>query len=410
MGEIRASFFIDHVNFAANGGRSIISNTPSAALAADPLHEVENRIVQVSGEWQGIRERMAHYKVPGVSLAIVKNNQVAWATTYGLVEAGGSNWVHADTTFQAASCSKPVTSLGFLRLAQDGVLGLDENMKPKLGWDLPRRACASASWEPKVTLRRLLQHRGGIIGRGATNPTDACSGFSPGGGGGFGGYADVAGVGVPNTIEVLNGRSSRPGVSVNSHRVELVYDPGSMSAYSGEGFVLMQQLLEHQRGVALRDWMAAHVLAPAGMTRSTYSLIAPSFSGPPAAGHGSGGGVITGKRNRYPESSAAGLYTTATDLCRYVIAINQSGTIGGQQLIDKARYTVMMSEGLGMPTGNVGTADEWFTHNGANAGFRCMFKGYPGKKAGFVILTNGDAGDSLYGEVVSALVKAYGWE
>jgi len=410
MGAIGATFFVDHVNFTPSGGWSIISNTPKAALAADPLRDFEGHILQSGGKWQSIRDRMAAYKVPGVSLAMVKNNQVAWATTYGQVEAGGSNWVHADTVFQAASCSKPVTSLGFLRLVQDGIIGLDEDVHPKLGWTLPRRACASASWESKVTLRRLLQHRGGIIGRGATNPTNMCSGFADGGGGGFGGYPNVSGVGVPTTLEVLNGSSSRAGVTVNSHRVELVYDPGSMSAYSGEGFVLMQQLLEHQRGVALRDWMAAHVLAPANMTRSTYSLIAPTYSGPPAAGHGSNGEVINGKRNRYPESSAAGLYTTASDLCRYVIAINQGGTVGGQQIIDNTRYQAMMTDALGMPTGSVGSQDEWFTHNGANAGFRCMFKGYPKKKTGFAILTNGDAGDLLYGEIVAALVQAFNLE
>ena len=37
-----------------------------------------------------------------------------------------------------------------------------------------------------------------------------------------------------------------------------------MSAYSGEGFVLMMQLLANQRGVSFRNWMAANILSPAG--------------------------------------------------------------------------------------------------------------------------------------------------
>jgi CubicO group peptidase (beta-lactamase class C family) len=57
-----------------------------------------------------------------------------------------------------------------------------------------------------------------------------------------------------------------------------------MSAYSGEGFTLMQQLLEEQRGTSFRSWMQSNVLAPAGMNRSTFSLIAPTHSGPPASG------------------------------------------------------------------------------------------------------------------------------
>ncbi len=410
MGGIAQSFHVDHLNFEADGGWSIIANTPKTAQIADPLRDFERRIVQVRGEWQSITDRMAVHDVPGVSIAIVRNNQVAAATSYGRVLAGGPDWVHADTAFQAASCSKPVAAIGFLRLAQDGLIGLDENVNPKLGWTLPRRSCAPLAWLGKVTLRRLLQHRGGIIGRGATNPTSSCSSFADGGGGGFAGYQDAAGVGVPTVKEILDGTSSRPGVTVNSHAVQLTYEPGTMSAYSGEGFVLMMQLLAHQRGVSFRDWMHAHVLSPAGMTRSSCALSAPSYSGPPAAGHTETGGVITGRRHRYPESAAAGLYTTATDLARFIIAINQGGTIGGQTLLDSARHQAMMTDSLGMPTSGVGSADEAFWHAGSNAGFRCLFKGYPKKKAGYVILTNGDGGDELYPELAAALVRTYGWE
>jgi CubicO group peptidase (beta-lactamase class C family) len=410
MGEIDNSFEVDHVNFELDGGWSIIANTARTALPADPLRDFEARIVQIGGDWKSISERLATYKVPGVAVGIVRNNQVGAVVVYGRVEEDGANWVHTDTAFQAASCSKPVAALGFLQLAQDNLVGLDEDVNPKLGWTLPRRACTQASWKTKVTLRRLLQHRGGIIGRGATNPTSSCSNFDDGGGGGFGGYQNVSGVGVPTVREILDGASTRAGVTVNSHRVELTYDPGMISAYSGEGFVLMMQLLEEQRDTTFRDWMQAHVLSPAGMTRSTYSLVAPTHSGPPATGHNSNGDPITGKRNRYPEGAAAGLYTTAGDLARFIIAVNQGGTIGGNTIIDSTRYQAMMSGSLGMPTANVGADNEAFWHNGSNAGFRCVFKGYPKKKAGYVILTNGDGGDELYPEIQAALTRTYGWE
>ena len=177
MREIGQSWEIDHVNFEFDGGWSIISNTGRTALATDPLRELEGHIVQIGGDWKSITERMAAYKVPGVTMALVRNNQVWWATTYGRVEAGSADWVHADTVFQAASCSKPIAGIGYLRLVQDGLIGLDEGITGKLEWNLPRRSCAPASWEAKVTLRRLLRHRGGIIGRDATNPQTSCSNF-----------------------------------------------------------------------------------------------------------------------------------------------------------------------------------------------------------------------------------------
>ena len=410
MGAFAATMLVDHVNFHPDGGWSIISNTARPAYPADTLRDFEARIVQAGNDWKDIYERMAAHNVPGVGIAVVINNQVAWATSYGRVEKNTSDWIHNDTAFQAASCSKPVSSIGFLRLVQAGLIGLDDDVNPKLGWNLPSRACVQAGWKGKVTLRRLLKHMGGIIGRGSTNPANQCSNFSDGGGGGFGGYEDAPGVGIPTVKEILEGTSNRPGVTVNSHKVEITYDPGSMSAYSGEGFVLMMQLFEKQQGESLGTWMKSHVLNAAGMTHSTYALAAPSFSGPPAAGHDGNGNVIAGKRRRYPESSAAGLYTTPSDLGRFIIAMNQGGTIDGQTILDDTRYQALMSDSLGMPTGNVGTDSEWFWHNGDNAGFKCQFKGYPKKKAGFAIMTNGDAGADLYNEITAALIRTYGWE
>lgn len=410
MGNVRKTHWVDHVVFAPGGGWSVISNTPSAAVPADPLRNFEGQVLKVGTKWHGIWDRLAAHKVPGVSVAVVRHNRVAWACTYGRVEKDSAHWVHADTVFQAASCSKPVAAVGFLRLVQSGLVGLDENINPKLGWTLPRRSCTTIAWRNQVTLRHLLRHRGGIIGRNQTNPRTACSGFTmDNAGGGFGGYENKSGVGVPTVREVLNGTSSRKGVTVNSHKVELVCQPDTRDAYSGEGFTVMQQLLEHQRGTSLADWMRAHVLAPAGMAHSTFALTAPVHSGPPASGHRADGTVISGKRNRYPESAAAGLYTTAQDLCRFVIAINQDGVIGGQTVLDNERTQVMRAEGLGMPTGSIGNAREWFWHNGGNRGFTCQFKGYPQQKAGFAILTNSDTG-ALHEEIAQALIRTYGWE
>ena len=69
-----------------------------------------------------------------------------------------------------------------------------------------------------------------------------------------------------------------------------------------------------------------------------------------------------------------------------------------------------MHDSLGMPTGSVGQPGEWFSHNGSNRGFQCQFRGYPQKKAGYAILTNGDQGGTLHTEIAQALIRTYGWE
>jgi CubicO group peptidase (beta-lactamase class C family) len=399
------------------GGWAVIANDRIPGDAADPVREFEGRMFPVSGgQWQSIWDRMAEYRVPGVSLAAVIDNRVAWACGYGLLEAGTDQWVLPDNVFQAASVSKPVSAIGFLRLVQDGRIGLDDSVVGHVGWNLPRRACAQQNWMDGVTLRNLLQHMSGIIGLDTTdsNPPGSCTSFNPGGFGGFGGYANTPGVAVPTIEQVLNGDAV-----ANSPRVEMTHQPvvaftvldnpvrQGTSSYSGGAYVYTQRLLQNMRGMDIDAWMTRHVFQPAGMTRSTYQLEPAALL--PSAGHDGNGAVIPGKRNRYPESAAAGLYTTPSDLCQLIIMWNQQGRVNGHAILDATRADDMRVRGIGLPSWNQNTNDWTCWHNGANYGFRCEFYAYPSRRAGYAVMTNSDNGDKLYGEIHAALQRTYGW-
>jgi CubicO group peptidase (beta-lactamase class C family) len=79
-----------------------------------------------------LRDRMQFYKVPGVSVAFFDHGKVIWSRAYGLSDIGTKKPVTAETLFQAASISKPVTALAALRLVQEGKLSLDEDVNDKL--------------------------------------------------------------------------------------------------------------------------------------------------------------------------------------------------------------------------------------------------------------------------------------
>ena len=51
-----------------------------------------------------------------------------------------------------------------------------------------------------------------------------------------------------------------------------------------------------------------------------------------------------------------------------------------------------------------------YGHGGDNRGFKCTFRGYKEQKAGAAIMTGGDSGGKLAGEILEALVRTYGWE
>src|SRR3982751_2309860 len=70
-----------------------------------------------AAQWS-LAERMANYKVPGVSIAVVEGGRISWARGVGVKEAGKSDSVTPATLFQAASIRKPVAGTAMLRLVE----------------------------------------------------------------------------------------------------------------------------------------------------------------------------------------------------------------------------------------------------------------------------------------------------
>src|SRR5712672_1052862 len=77
-------------------------------------------------------DRMKYYETPGVSIALINNYKIGWARGSGVREVASNEAVTADTLFQAASISKPVTAMAALRLVQQGKLNLDEDVNKRL--------------------------------------------------------------------------------------------------------------------------------------------------------------------------------------------------------------------------------------------------------------------------------------
>ena len=79
-----------------------------------------------------LTERMTHYKIPGVSIAVLNQNKIDWVKGYGTTRAGSATPVTSETLFQAASTSKLVVSAITLRYVEQGLLDLDEDVNGKL--------------------------------------------------------------------------------------------------------------------------------------------------------------------------------------------------------------------------------------------------------------------------------------
>ena len=193
-----------------------------------------------------LSDEMAALHVPGVSIAVVHNGVIEWAQGFGFAVVGGDP-VTAETLFQAGSISKPVAAMAALRLVQEGKLNLDADINTYLtSWKLP--ASEVAAGKP-VTLRELLTHTGGTTVHG------------------FPGYA--AGETVPTLVQVLDG--VKPA---NTAAIRVDTAPGTKWRYSGGGFTIMQQALIDVTKEPFPKLMHDTVLAPIGMTHSTYRAAA----------------------------------------------------------------------------------------------------------------------------------------
>src|SRR5688572_13987848 len=90
-----------------------------------------------------LAQRMTALRVPGVSIAVIRDGKIEWARAFGVMKTGGPA-VSPDTLFQTASTTKPASALAILRLAQSGKLNLDADVNLYLrSWQVPATGSTS---------------------------------------------------------------------------------------------------------------------------------------------------------------------------------------------------------------------------------------------------------------------------
>jgi len=333
-----------------------------------------------------LAERMKQLNVPGVSIAVIHNGKIEWARGFGVRNNEGAP-VGPETMFQAGSISKPLAAMAALRLVQEGKLALDADINTYLtSWKIPSDPIAQGK---SITLRELLTHTAGTTVHG------------------FPGYASTDP--VPTLVQVLNGEKPANTPAIRSEQ-----PPMKQWKYSGGGYTIMQQALidvTHERFPKL---LHDTVLAPIGMTRSTYEQPLPqALRDNAATPYRADGKPVEGGAHTYPEMAAAGLWTTPTDLAKYVIEVEQSLDGKANHVLNVDMTRQMLTPGMGKWGLGVGIdgadANPYFSHGGANEGFRNNFVANEKSGEGAVVMTNGDNGGGLADEVLRSVAVEYNW-
>jgi CubicO group peptidase (beta-lactamase class C family) len=372
------------VALACGFGASLAAAHASAATPA-----AERLAREIAAETPGLMQR---YGVPGVAVAIIDPDGDIQVLNFGVRDVGKPAPVDDRTAFQVGSVSKFVTALGVMRMVDAGAIGFDMPISQYLRrWSLPEGAFATDA----ITVRRLLSHTAGL----------SVSGYFPG----------VVYPGqAPSIVESVRGVKS-PGEAVR-----IVSRPGSVYAYSGGGYSVLQIALEDLAGAPFDQVMNRWLFAPLGLQRTTFATDAPTAAGL-ARPHDPGGGVMP--LRVLPNGAAAGLSTTAREMAIMVRAILQADRPGLLTPTAAALIATPMApaqEGLARPAmSQVMLAPETFPdpsavrygpgaaiavrkdgrrivgHSGSNAGWKANVQYAPEAGYGIVVLTNGESGNGV---------------
>jgi CubicO group peptidase (beta-lactamase class C family) len=339
---------------------------------------------------KSITELMKETNTPGISVAIIDNFEIVWAKGYGISDTKTQLPVNTNTIFQAASISKPLTALAVMKLVQDGKLDLDENINSYLkALKLPVNEFTAKN---KVTLRNLLSHTAGMTGHG------------------FSGYNRDAD--IPTLVQVLNGE-----LPANTDKVIVDMEPNTGFRYSGGGYTIVQQMLIDQLQKPFQEIMQELVLAPLGMTNSFYSNcdLNEEQCTNATAGHKRDGSQVFGKRHLYPEMAAAGLWTTAEDLAKFSIEVQnslkgESNKILTKEFMESMATPVLNGEyNIGLCNEKIGI-DQLLGHDGGNEGYTCTMLFHKEKGFGVTFMSNCDRGYEMKMPFFRSVAAAYDFD
>ena len=245
---------------------------------------------------------MAERHVPGAAVLAVRDGAVLFSKGYGLADLEDQRPVDpATTVFRVASISKLFTATAVMQLVEAGKLDLQADVNRYLeAFTVPD------VFGTPVTVANLLTHTAGFDD-------------------------DFLGVSQP-----LERRHVPLGRYLARHMPARVMPPGEIISYSNHGYALAGYLVEHIAQQPFAEYVGEHILDPLGMSHSGFGL--PTVLPPEMAvpyDYQNGRYVRMGY-DRLLIAPAGGLYTTAADMARFMIAHLQDGRFEGRRILDEA--------------------------------------------------------------------------
>jgi CubicO group peptidase (beta-lactamase class C family) len=325
---------------------------------------------------------MTAAEVTGVAIAVIDDGQIVYTKAYGYRDSATKAPLTPDSVMSAASFTKSAFAYMVMQLVAEHRLDLDKAVVEYLPKPLPQYPgyvdLAGDERYRRITARMLLAHTSGLPNLRALEP---------------------------------------------DRKLKIRFDPGTRFAYSGEGMMLLQLIVETITNEPLTRLMDERLFQPLGMAR-TSMVWQDRFERDFANGYDEYGRSL-GPLKRTTADAGGSMQTTVSDYARLLQAMlsgkGLSASVLREMLSPQIRIrskhefptdapetttendAIRLSYGLGWglywsPVG------EAFFKEGHDEGWRNYAVGFVERKSGMVIMTNSGNGEGIFKDVLETVI------
>ena len=312
-----------------------------------------------------------------ISIAIIKQNDFFWAAGFGFIDKEKKIKADENTIYRVGSVSKLFTDIAIMKKRESGDIDIDlpiQNYLPKFN---PENIYND---EP-ITLRQLMSHRAGILREPA-----------------YGNYFSDNETSLKKTVESVNNSS-------------LIHPPGTITKYSNAGIAVVGYTLEKVFQKPYIEFMQENILTPLGMNDSSFKFKnSMSLNLAEATMWSYDGRSFKAPRFELGMVPAGSLYSSVTDLAKFVNMIFSDGSLNGKKFVHPNTLTEMFTPqfttskmsgyGIGFRISKHNSY-KMISHGGAIYGYSTQLSALPEPKIGVVVASSVDISNSITRKISS---------
>ena len=310
--------------------------------------------------------------VPGCAVGVVQGGVLTLTRGYGNADLRRKIPNTTTSAFYLASLSKQFTAMSIVLLAQDGKLTLDDDIR---------------TWVPEVpnlghiTILDLLHHTSGLRD-----------------------YYTLLGISGWRANELF---TEQKLLDLVSRQRALNFKPGTEFLYNNTGYALLAVVVRRASGQSLRDFAAARIFKPLGMTRTQYRDDHSSMIDGEAIGYSQQVGGYAVSIPQLDVVGDGGVFSTVEDLARWDSNLD-SGAVGGAAGVAMLQAPGQLADGrstgyaLGLNIGSF-NGSRLVSHNGSYGGYQSTYLRFPDDHLSVITLCNVATSSASLAEQVASL-------